>query len=110
MIPIISVTPLIVKDLHLGHTSKTGIASEISKSVLKFPRDVEQIAAVAAAYNGIGFESEALSLANLAVVENQNSFRAWELIARNRFATIADRNYALGKMKQIDPRFTPTID
>jgi O-antigen ligase len=101
------ITPLMLKDLSLASSSKSGVPSRISNSVLKFPRDPEQIDAMAEAYNGIGQEREALAMAQNAVKTNSRNFRGWEIIFRSSLASQGDREIALLNLSELDPFFTP---
>jgi len=99
------VAPLINRDVKLADALSKNQISEISHALLINPKDADQIAGVAIAYEKLGRSNEALALARSAISENPNSPRAWKIILESREASLLDKDRAKIALLRLDPYF-----
>jgi len=97
------VVPLVNHEVKLSDALTKNQISEITKAVLKFPRDSEQIAGIAQAYEKMGRSEESLDLAKKAIYENQNSYRSWKMIYLSSYSKPDDKSAAKKMLELLDP-------
>jgi O-antigen ligase len=97
------VIPLITRDVNLAKALTEGQVTRITDAVTAFPRNANQMAAVASAYDKIGSHRESLELSLRAVSENPNSFQAWKRILDNPLASSNKKAEAAQRMASLDP-------
>lgn len=104
------VIPLVTRDIKFSQSLSKNEIPEISRSVLAFPRDADQISGIAKAYEKLGKSKESLELAKRAVFENTNSARAWQVIFNNHEANQFDKKKAELALKVLDPFYLANHD
>jgi hypothetical protein len=100
---ILLVSPLVVRDIKLANAFAKDGSQEISRAVLIFPRDVDLISGVAIALGKIGQDRQSLALAKLAVAENSNFAKAWQVILGSPEASVSEKNRARKNLIRLDP-------
>lgn len=100
---LVLVVPLINKDVRLANAFSRNLIPEITNALLIYPKDSDQIARVAIAYEKLGREKEALQLANKAIDENPNSSPAWRAIFDNKGTSQSEKRKASLMLKRLDP-------
>jgi O-antigen ligase len=100
---ILPMIPILNRDIRLLESSKLGDVASVSRSVLLFPRDSEQLNAISEACNSIGLQDCAFHMATQAVKENKQSFRGWEILSRSSISTSGQRKFAETRLKVLDP-------
>ena len=101
------VSPLIGRDVKLNNSLSGNNIPGITQAILSFPRDADQIAQMAIAFNEAGLGKESLKLAKQATAENPNSSRAWHVILVNPNANVEDKEKARKALRRLDPFFAP---
>jgi hypothetical protein len=100
---VVLVMPLFVRDINLENALTKNKIPEISRALFEFPRDADQLAEVAIAYEKSGLSKEALHLAKRAVSENPNSARAWRIIYESTVSNPNEKKQAEVTLKFLDP-------
>jgi O-antigen ligase len=95
--------PLGIRDAKLSESLKHNNIKEISRAVSSYPRDADQIAIFASAFGKLGKGKESLELAWVAVLENPNCSRAWELILKSQDSDLKEKNLARRTLLKLDP-------
>jgi hypothetical protein len=101
----ILVGPLIGRDVMLANSFATNNIQQITQAVSTFPRDADQMAGVAIAYEKHGLSMESLLLAKSAISENPNSLRAWQVIFGSPVASRVEKDRAKKALGGLDPLF-----
>lgn len=104
------VTPLVSRDSNLANALIDNKISEISRVLLTFPIDADQVAGVAIAFEKLGYSKESLLLAKSAVVENPNSVRPWKIILKSSLAKPHEIAKARLALKHLDPFFISNLN
>jgi tetratricopeptide (TPR) repeat protein len=99
------VAPLISRDFKLAKALAANRIPAISTALMTFPKDADQIALVAEAYEKLGRDKEALELAKSAISENPNSPRSWRIIFESQEANQVDKDLAKIALRRLDPFF-----
>jgi hypothetical protein len=97
------VAPLVSRDVALANAFTSNKIPEISRALLTFPRDADQMAGVAIAYEKLGRNKESLELAKQAVIFNPNSVRAWQVIFSCPLSNPFDKARAKRALGLLDP-------
>ena len=97
------VSPLIIRDVKLADSLSRNEIPKISHALLTYPRDADEMAGVAIAYEKLGRGREALDLAKYAIFENPNSARAWRVIYESAVSNSFEKDRAQIALKSLDP-------
>lgn len=97
------VSPLISRDVALKDALAKNDIIGITQAITSFPRDAEQIAQMAIAFENAGLSRESLELAWRAIAENPNAPRAWRVILDSQEAQQADKERAKIVLRRLDP-------
>ena len=97
------VAPLVSRDVNLANAFTNNKIPEISRALLTFPRDANQIAEVAIAYEKLGRSKESLELAKQSVILNPNSVSAWQIILSCPVSNTLDKARAKKALGLLDP-------
>jgi O-antigen ligase len=103
------VSPLISRDAKLKDALSMNDPLRVTQVILTFPRDADQIAQMAMAFENAGLSKESLELAKGAVRENSKSSRAWQVIAKSSLATQVERDQAMRALNVLDPFYAATL-
>jgi O-antigen ligase len=101
------VSPLISRDVKLNNALSMNDSLRVTQAILTVPRDADQIAQMAIAFEEVGLGKESLKLAKQAVAENPNSVRAWQVILDNSDANPEDQENARAALRRLDPLSKP---
>jgi hypothetical protein len=103
------VSPVISRDVKLNDALKKNDPLAITQAILSFPRDADQIAQMAIAYDDAGLGKESLELAWEAISENYNSPRAWHVVFKSPMANQVDKDKAREVLTVLDPFYVAQI-
>jgi O-antigen ligase len=97
--------PLVSRDVKLAKVLRENDIPKITEVILSFPRDADQIAGIAVAYEKLERSKEALDLAQVSLLENSNSARSWQVVFNSPVASSADKIKARGFLEKLDPYY-----
>lgn len=96
------VAPLVSRDVRLANALAANDIPEISRVLLSFPKDADQIVGIAIAYEKLGLGKESLELAKSAISENPHSARAWKVVYTNQFSSLTEKEKAKRTLRVLD--------
>jgi O-antigen ligase len=97
------VSPLISRDAKLNDALSLNDPLRVTQAILSFPRNADQIAQMAMAFNDAGLGKESLELAWKAISENYNSPRAWQIVLESPMTNPDEKDKAKEVLKILDP-------
>jgi O-antigen ligase len=103
---LILVVPLIVRDVNFAKALAKNDITDISRALLIFPKEADQMAGIAIAYSKLGRSKESLDLALSAILENPNSARAWRIIFESSTSTEQNKIESLEALSRLDPYYS----
>lgn len=102
------VLPLISRDVKLNEALEQNDSARIIEAILSFPRDANQIARMAVAFEKSNLEKESILLARAAIKENANTSLAWNVILRGESVGSQEKKKAILALSRLDPFFRPS--
>jgi hypothetical protein len=103
LIGVIIVSPQVLVDAQFKNSVESKDYSQIYQNALQWPQSVKRITLIAEDLSVAGFPVQSRELIIQAIELNPRNFEAWLVFARLPNSTDEEVNFALEKLRELDP-------